>query len=101
VVLDTRPDERAARTPGPVRRTGVERTFAPNELIVSETDPRGVITYANDAFLRMGAYSPGEVIGQPHDLGEHGAGGSDVTGLSQMAERLQSEMTGFPAEMRS
>ena len=28
-------------------------------------------------------------------------GGSDVTGLSQMAERLRSEMTGFLAEMRS
>ena len=29
-----------------------------------------------------------------------GSGGSDTTGLSQLAERLRSEMTGFPAAMR-
>jgi methyl-accepting chemotaxis protein len=29
-----------------------------------------------------------------------GAGASDITGLSQMAERLRSEATGFLAEMR-
>jgi hypothetical protein len=29
-----------------------------------------------------------------------GPGGDDVTGLSQLAERLRSEATGFLAEMR-
>lgn len=54
-----------------VRPTGVERTFSPDELIVSKTDARGVITYANDVFLRVGAYSLDEVIGQPHNLIRH------------------------------
>ena len=70
-MLDTRPRTapRAGRTP--VRPTGEERTFSAEELIVSKTDVRGVITYANDVFLRVGAYSLDEVIGQPHNLIRH------------------------------
>jgi PAS domain S-box-containing protein len=49
----------------------VERSFAPHELIVSKTDARGVITYANDVFLRVSGYSLDEVIGQPHNLIRH------------------------------
>jgi hypothetical protein len=66
-----------------VQPTGQERTFGADELIVSKTDPRGVITYANDVFLRVSGY-----------------GHADITGLSQMAEKLRSEATGFLAEMR-
>jgi len=71
-VLDTHPRPTASR-PGrlAVRPTGEERTFAAEELIVSKTDPRGVITYANDVFLRVGAYSLDEVIGRPHNLIRH------------------------------
>ncbi|MGY1733426.1 PAS domain-containing protein [Geodermatophilus sp. SYSU D01045] len=70
-MLDTHPRTapRAGRTA--VRPTGEERTFAAEELIVSKTDPRGVITYANDVFLRVGAYSLDEVIGRPHNLIRH------------------------------
>jgi len=71
VALDTRTGERPRTARQPVRPTGVERSFAPHELIVSKTDARGVITYANDVFLRVGAYSLGEVIGQPHNLIRH------------------------------
>ncbi len=71
-MLDTRPRTTAARTDRPaVRPTGEERSFAPGELIVSKTDPRGVITYANDVFLRVGAYSAEEVLGRPHNLIRH------------------------------
>jgi len=58
--------ERQARRP-----TGVERTFSADELIVSKTDPRGVITYANDVFLRVSGYSLDEVMGAPHNLIRH------------------------------
>ncbi|GAA0320629.1 PAS domain-containing protein [Kineococcus aurantiacus] len=54
-----------------VRPTGQERTFSADELIVSKTDPRGLITYANDVFLRVGAFERHEVIGQPHNLIRH------------------------------
>ena len=71
-MLDTIPRtaaRRGARTP--VRPTGEERSFSAEELIVSKTDPRGVITYVNDVFLRVGAYGLDEVIGQPHNLIRH------------------------------
>ena len=71
-MLDTRPRTAAPRSGRPaVRPTGEERSFPADELIVSKTDPRGVITYANDVFLRVGAYSLDEVIGQPHNLIRH------------------------------
>jgi PAS domain-containing protein len=71
-VLDTL----AARGPArPVQRstapTGQERTFGADELIVSKTDPRGVITYANDVFLRVSGYVLDEVVGRPHNLIRH------------------------------
>lgn len=51
--------------------TGKEVTFAEHEIIVSKTDPRGVITYANDVFLRVAGYSEAEVLGQPHNFIRH------------------------------
>lgn len=71
-MLDTRPRTAAPRSGrAAVRPTGEERSFPADELIVSKTDPRGLITYANDVFLRVGAYSLDEVIGQPHNLIRH------------------------------
>jgi PAS domain S-box-containing protein len=69
-VLDTRPQTTRAAT-RTVVPTGVERTFSADELIVSKTDPRGVITYANDVFLRVSGYELDRVIGQPHNLIRH------------------------------
>lgn len=54
-----------------IHPTGVERPFAEEELIVSKTNLKGHITYANDVFLRLSQYSPEEVIGAPHSLIRH------------------------------
>lgn len=54
-----------------VQPTGVERTFGEDEIIVSKTDRRGVITYANDVFLRISAYQEADVVGQPHNIIRH------------------------------
>ncbi|TFV51995.1 PAS domain-containing protein [Blastococcus sp. TF02A-35] len=71
-MLDTRPAPHASRGARPtIRPTGRERSFAADELIVSKTDPRGVITYANDVFLRVSGYELDEVLGQPHNLVRH------------------------------
>ncbi|SHN42558.1 PAS domain-containing protein [Cryptosporangium aurantiacum] len=51
--------------------TGVERTLGEDELIVSKTDPKGILTYVNDVFLRMSAYTEDEVLGQPHNMIRH------------------------------
>ena len=51
--------------------TGKERFFADDELIVSKTDLKGRITYANNLFLEIADYSEKEVLGQPHSLIRH------------------------------
>ncbi len=51
--------------------TGVERFFDDNELIVSKTDLKGHITYANDVFLNIADYTEQEVLGQPHSMIRH------------------------------
>ncbi len=51
--------------------TGVERTFATSEVIVSKTDTKGIITYANEVFLRIADYTLEEVLGKPHNLIRH------------------------------
>lgn len=54
-----------------IEPTGRERTFGENEIIVSKTDLKGRITYANDVFLRVAGYRASEVIGQPHSMIRH------------------------------
>lgn len=53
------------------RPTGVERTFGSEEIIVSKTDRKGVIRYANEVFLRVSRYSEQETLGRPHNLVRH------------------------------
>jgi len=42
-----------------------------DEWICSKTDLEGVITYANDVFIRVAGYSAGELVGQPHNIVRH------------------------------
>lgn len=51
--------------------TGVERSFAEDEIIVSKTDTRGRLVYVNDIFLSVSGYAERELIGQPHSLIRH------------------------------
>lgn len=51
--------------------TGVERTFGADEIIVSKTDTKGRIIYANEVFLRMAGYAEREILGQPHSIIRH------------------------------
>ncbi len=48
-----------------------ECVFADHEIIVSKTDTRGVITYANNIFLRIAGYTREEVMGKPHNMIRH------------------------------
>lgn len=54
-----------------VRPTGVERFFGEDDIIVSKTDSRGIITYANDVFQQVSGYSEAELMGQPHNMIRH------------------------------
>lgn len=58
------------RRPAPVPN-GAVRTFGDDETIVTKTDLKGRITYANDVFLRVSAYDEDEVVGQPHNIIRH------------------------------
>lgn len=48
-----------------------ERSFGRDEIIVSKTDTKGRILYANDVFCRVGQYEEHELIGQPHSILRH------------------------------
>jgi PAS domain S-box-containing protein len=57
--------------PTDIRPTGVETIMGDNEIIVSKTDTKGIITYANDVFMRIAKYDEDEVIGKPHNMIRH------------------------------
>lgn len=48
-----------------------EVKLAKDTMIVSETDEKGMILYANDDFCKMAGYTKDELIGQPHNIVRH------------------------------
>ena len=54
-----------------IRPTGHEVFFPATELIVSKTDPKGRITYANRTFCNIAGYREEELLGQPHSIIRH------------------------------
>ena len=57
----------------PERFTTREREYVlkPNDILISATDTRGVITFANNTFCDIAEYTPAELIGKPHNLIRH------------------------------
>ena len=51
--------------------SGQEVFFDAGDIIVSKTDLRGRITYANKVFCDVAGYSLPELIGQPHSIIRH------------------------------
>ena len=45
--------------------------FPDNAYILSETDDRGIIIYANDIFCEIAGYTIEELIGEPHNIIRH------------------------------
>lgn len=54
-----------------VKPTGNEVFFDKDEIIVSKTDTKGIITYANDIFMRVADYTERELLGAPHSIVRH------------------------------
>jgi len=48
-----------------------ERPVPPDEMLISKTDLRGVITYANSTFAEVSGYTLDELVGQSHNLVRH------------------------------
>ncbi|MEQ9327656.1 MAG: PAS domain-containing protein [Rhodospirillales bacterium] len=53
--------------------TGNERFFDRNEIIVSKTDLKGRLSYANEVFIDISGYTEPQLIGQPHSILRHPA----------------------------
>ena len=51
--------------------TGNERYFDQDEIIVSKTDTKGRITYANPVFQRVAGYTEAELLGKAHNIVRH------------------------------
>jgi len=50
---------------------GQETILDDYAFLVSETDAKGVITFANDIFCKIAEYELEELIGEPHNIVRH------------------------------
>ena len=53
--------------------TGHEVFFDEGDVIVSKTDTKGLITYANQTFFSISGFSEAELLGAPHSILRHPA----------------------------
>lgn len=49
----------------------IETAVPEDELIITRTDLKGVLTYANETFAEISGYDMDEIIGQPHSIVRH------------------------------
>ncbi len=48
-----------------------EIDYAESDVFVTRTDPKGIITYANDAFVKISGFSREELVGKNHNMVRH------------------------------
>jgi hypothetical protein len=51
-----------------IHTSNKERFMKPDELIVSKTTPKGMVTYGNSVFCEIADYTLKDVINKPHNL---------------------------------
>ncbi len=51
--------------------TKLELVLADDKLLVSKTDPKGILTYANNAFIDISGYTESELLGRQHNIIRH------------------------------
>ncbi|HZF74788.1 MAG TPA: PAS domain-containing protein [Acetobacteraceae bacterium] len=79
--------------------TGRESPFAENELIVTKTDLKGRITYANEVFLRISRLALDGALGQPHSLIRHPSMPRSVFRLLWQTIEAKGEFFGYVQNM--
>lgn len=78
----------------------IETLVPENELIVSRTDLKGNITYANDLFAQISGYEIYELLGQPHNIVRHPDMPKAVFDEMWQTLRLHGKWSGFVKNMR-
>lgn len=48
-----------------------EEYMVEGDVIISQTDTKGIITYANRAFCKVSGYKADELVGEPHNIIRH------------------------------
>jgi len=48
-----------------------EYVLTDDDILISATDPKGIITFANNRFYEIAEYEPGELVGRPHNVIRH------------------------------
>jgi len=51
--------------------TNNEVTYSDDDLLISKTDTKGIITYCNEVFMRLAGFEEGELLGQNHNMVRH------------------------------
>ena len=64
-------DQSSFREPKRFSRSEPEYVLKQDDILISATDSRGMITFANNCFYEIAEYEPGELVGQPHNIIRH------------------------------
>lgn len=59
------------KAPERFKKSVPEYVLKPDDILISATDTRGVITFANNCFYEIAEYQPGELVGEPHNVIRH------------------------------
>ncbi|MCA9192462.1 MAG: PAS domain-containing protein [Planctomycetales bacterium] len=59
------------KAPARFTRSEPEYVMPPNQILISATDTKGKITFANNSFYEVAQYEPGELVGKPHNIIRH------------------------------
>ncbi len=51
--------------------TNIERRLKDEDIIVSKTDTKGLLTYCNQTFMTISDYRESELLGKPHNVIRH------------------------------
>jgi aerotaxis receptor len=51
--------------------TGIEQQMQEGSVLISKTDAKGIIRYANDDFVAISGFTLDELLGQPHNIVRH------------------------------
>ena len=51
--------------------TGTEQPMTEGSVLISKTDAKGIIRYANDDFVAISGFTRDELLGQPHNIVRH------------------------------